>query len=94
MPKPISRLPGLLLLTVLLGACQPPKPAPQALETRTVALGQATTLRVDVPFSGRWRVQERPDWLTVTPQAGTGPVAFSVTVDRTRATPSRPTRPN
>ncbi|WP_233218610.1 S8 family serine peptidase [Deinococcus arcticus] len=85
MPKPTTCLPGFLLLTVLLGACQPP--APQPLQARTVALGQATSVRVDVPYAGRWRVQERPEWLSVSPQAGTGPVALTVTIDRARATP-------
>ncbi|WP_221089845.1 S8 family serine peptidase [Deinococcus aquaedulcis] len=85
MPKLTTRLSGFLLLTALLGACQSPEPQP--LQARTVTLGQATSMRVEVPYSGRWRVQERPDWLTVSPQAGNGPVALTVTIDRARATP-------
>ncbi|MVN86283.1 S8 family serine peptidase [Deinococcus sp. HMF7620] len=87
MPNLLPRLPGLLLLTALLAACNPTPTPSDALDARTVPLAQAASGSTSVPFAGQWRVTDRPDWLSVTPLSGQGNVTLTITADRAAATP-------
>ena len=65
----------------------PTNPAPTTLADRTVPLAQAASATLDVPFSGTWSAVSVPAWLRLSQQAGSGNVAFTVTADRSLATP-------
>ena len=68
---------------LLLVACTPPStPDQNVLRDQKVALGYALSAQVQQPFSGTWRVEGLPSWLTATPESGTNDVKTVLTADR------------
>jgi serine protease len=80
---------------VLLVACTQPTapdlnvapavPALGLLSDQNVTLGYALSAQVQQPFSGDWRIEGPPSWLTATPASGSGAVKTVLTVDRRAA---------
>ncbi|PNY82766.1 serine protease [Deinococcus koreensis] len=60
---------------------------PNRLGEATLSLGHAQSQQVTQSFTGSWKVEEKPAWLTVAPASGSGNVRFTVTADRTGNTP-------
>lgn len=78
----------LLTLSVLLSACTQ-MDFDAAPSDQTVALGTKLTTSASQSFDGSWQVEmdDVPAWLTVTPSAGNGPVALTISAQRRKATP-------
>ncbi|MGY2895436.1 S8 family serine peptidase [Deinococcus sp. UYEF24] len=72
---------------LLLVACTPPAtPDLNVLKDQAVTLGYGLSAQVQQPFTGTWKVEGLPSWLTATPASGTNDVNTVLTADRRVAT--------
>ncbi len=87
----LYRAAGLVAAALALSACDQLRSGSGAssttLQDRTLGLGLSTQQTVNVPFTGSWRVTDFPSWLSVSQQAGTGAVTFTLRADRQSVTP-------
>ena len=68
---------------LLLVACtQPATPDLNVLKDQNVTLGYGLSAQVQQVFSGAWRIEGLPAWLTATPESGTNDVRTVLSVNR------------